>query len=329
MSDSLRQTTDKEETYEEDFPDMPMKWFGLYRWVLIAVAVLSLVGGALAIYIGITQNQGNRLMLLILLGVGVLGLLLTFTGLLLFKWLKEYRFLAYVINRFMILLVSVFGAALGGVGIAVGIGLKLGFLKTLGLGLGGAVLGLIYPLFNTVYFTDRKQIFTDGEKYGNVKLASIVHIVFHVIVSIAIIVGAFIYVPDDWTFKLDLGIAKEEENPEPTEEEIAAAEAEEAEKQEIRRNFDELSLYLGYKDADSYMSEIERVEAAEYNNVIDLHGMDQKDAYEFISVEYFALSSYEEALMATNPYNNQVITNFQEYQGYVMDAIRDYYKYFN
>lgn len=323
-------------------PAMPMKWFTFYKVVLMIWAVCYGIYGVLSVVLGIIESQGDGIMIAVFLGLAVLSIALGALCLYLFLGLRKYRRKAYKVNMWFTMALGIFSAAGTGVIAMGGIVAGLGIGGTIILGVVYALLGLIYPLCSIIYFEKRKFLFVnekDAEPAdvseedappANKSGLKVKYLIAHAIVSALVIALAMVLTPAEWSeyissdyeddydygFEYDYGLEKAEGEYE----EVITDEA------EIADAFDDIAVYLGYTDRDELMTEIEYIEEEDYDTIIDLHGMDQKEAYQYIFTEYFAVPDYEGALFAINPYTEEVITSFADYQDYVRMEVEAYFE---
>ena len=340
-------------------PEMPMKWFKFYKILLIIWAAGYLLYGAGSVILAITGAEEMEVPIGVFIGLAILSLALCALCLYLFLGLRKFKLKAYKVNIWFTIVLSIFGAAGCGIASLSAIISGIGTVGAVAIGAACSLFGLIYPYCSIMYFEKRKFMFL-GDKAGECEPASeecepaavetepaaegsetekssgtedkkpakklslqMKYLIAHIIVSVLAIVLTFVIIPEELSQYLDGDLMPGSE--------ISLEKAEGkydeviSDDEQIKKAFDEIAVFMGYTDSDELMTEVETIEK-EFDNEIDLHGMELKEAYEFIFTEYFAVPSYEDALFSVNPYTEEVITSFIEYQDYVMMEIESYYE---
>lgn len=340
-------------------PEMPMKWFKFYKVLLIIWIVGYLIYGIGSVVLAVKGDGEFAVPAGIYVGFAVFSLALGALCIYLFLGLHKFNLRAYKVNIWFIIILGIFGAAgCGAVVVAVLI-YGIGIVGAAAIGVAYSLVALIYPYCSIIYFEKRKFMFSGEKKeecepseepetfdmFAALKTSEasetaenseteskvpakkltfrMKYLIAHVIVSLMVITMAAVRTP------ADLGEYADDDLMQGSEISLEKAEGKYDEvvtdDEQIKKAFDEIAVFVGYTDSDELMTEVETIEK-EFDNEIDLHGMELKEAYEFIFTEYFAVPSYEDALFSVNPYTEEVITSFIEYQDYVMMEIESYYE---
>jgi len=324
---------------------LPMKWFTFYKVLLVIWIVGYAVYGVLSAVLGFINSDGSSGYTAVMLILAVISLALCVFCIYLFRNLRKFSLKAYKANMWFIMIIGIFGAAGAGMGVLTMLLSGFGKGAAIVSGIISGAMGLIYPACSIVYFEKRKHLFTDGEEVNGPEITAEIseteeicgeqpatkgkslfakYLIAHIVVAVVSLALAAVLTPsgingDFDDYYDDLGILAPGEG---------SYTEEASDPEDVKVGFDNAAVYLGYADADELMSEIEVIEAEEYDNVIDLRAMPQEEAYQFIFVDYFGCATYEEALFAVNPYTEEVITSFTDYQDYVMADLEAYFEYF-